>query len=73
MNLSNGIEYLAIPGPSVIPEKVLQAMHRSSPNIYEGELVKLTDNIVPKLCKVARTEGMWQCILLMVMALGRQL
>ena len=49
MNLSNGIEYLAIPGPSVIPEKVLQAMHRSSPNIYEGELVKLTDNIVPKL------------------------
>ena len=57
MNLSNGIEYLAIPGPSVIPEKVLQAMHRSSPNIYEGELVKLTDNIVPKLCKVARTEG----------------
>ena len=57
MNLSNGIEYLAIPGPSVIPEKVLQAMHRSSPNIYEGELVKLTDNIVPKLCTVARTEG----------------
>ena len=32
-------------------------MHRSSPNIYEGELVKLTDNIVPKLCTVARTEG----------------
>ncbi|MFL2774465.1 MAG: pyridoxal-phosphate-dependent aminotransferase family protein [Paracoccaceae bacterium] len=57
MNLSNGIEYLAIPGPSVIPEKVLQAMHRSSPNIYEGELVELTDNIVPKLCQVAKTKG----------------
>ena len=57
MNLSNGIEYLAIPGPSVIPEKVLQAMHRSSPNIYEGELVELTDNIVPKLCQVAKTDG----------------
>ena len=57
MKLSNGIEYLAIPGPSVIPEKVLQAMHRSSPNIYEGELVELTDNIVPKLCQVAKTKG----------------
>jgi alanine-glyoxylate transaminase/serine-glyoxylate transaminase/serine-pyruvate transaminase len=57
MNLSNGIEYLAIPGPSVIPEKVLQAMHRSSPNIYEGELVELTDNIVPKLRQVAKTDG----------------
>ena len=57
MNLSNGIEYLAIPGPSVIPEKVLQAMHRSSPNIYEGELVELTANIVPKLCQVAKTGG----------------
>ena len=57
MNLSNGIEYLAIPGPSVIPEKVLQAMHRSSPNIYEGELVELTANIVPKLCQVAKTDG----------------
>ena len=57
MNLSNGVEYLAIPGPSVIPEKVLQAMHRSSPNIYEGELIDITNKIVPKLCQVAKTDG----------------
>lgn len=57
MSLRNGVEYLAIPGPSVIPERVLQAMHRPSPNIYEGELVDITDKIIPKLCQVAKTDG----------------
>ena len=73
MNLSNGIEYLAIPGPSVIPEKVLQAMHRSSPNIYEGELVKLTEILFLNYVQLPELRAMWQCILPMVMALGRQL
>jgi len=33
MSLANGRAYLAIPGPSVMPEEVLRAMHRSAPNI----------------------------------------
>ena len=38
MTLANGRPYLAIPGPSVMPDRVLQAMHRPAPNIYEGAL-----------------------------------
>ncbi len=55
MSLSQGRAYLAIPGPSVIPDAVLQAMHRASPNIYEGELHDLTDSLVPDLKAVAMT------------------
>ena len=33
MTLANGRPYLAIPGPSVMPDRVLNAMHRASPNI----------------------------------------
>lgn len=57
MSLSNGRAYLAIPGPSVMPDTVLQAMHRASPNIYEGELHDLTDSLVPDLKSVAMTDG----------------
>ena len=54
---NHGRQYLAIPGPSVIPEAVLQAMHRPAPNIYAGELVEMTATIVPDLLRVARTNG----------------
>lgn len=57
MSLNTGVNYLAIPGPSVIPDAVLRAMHRASPNIYEGELVDLTYNLIPRLKNVARTSG----------------
>ncbi|WP_439156022.1 pyridoxal-phosphate-dependent aminotransferase family protein [Yoonia sp.] len=56
MSLSNGRAYLAIPGPSVIPDTVLRAMHRASPNIYEGELHDLTRSVIPDLKAVAQTE-----------------
>ncbi|MCB1334235.1 MAG: aminotransferase class V-fold PLP-dependent enzyme [Roseivivax sp.] len=57
MTLANGRPYLAIPGPSVMPDRVLQAMHRPAPNIYEGELVAMTHSLYPDLKAVARTEG----------------
>ena len=57
MTLANGRPYLAIPGPSVIPDGVLQAMHRASPNIYEGELHELTHSLIPDLKAIARTEA----------------
>lgn len=47
---------MAIPGPSVMPDAVLQAMHRPAPNIYGGELVEMTHSIIPDLARVARTE-----------------
>lgn len=56
MTLANGRSYLAIPGPSVIPDAVLRAMHRASPNIYEGELHDLTDSLIPDLKAVAMTD-----------------
>ena len=57
MSLNTGVNYLAIPGPSVIPDAVLRAMHRASPNIYEGELVDLTYKLIPRLKNVACTSG----------------
>ncbi|MEP5760038.1 MAG: aminotransferase class V-fold PLP-dependent enzyme [Litoreibacter sp.] len=56
MTLSNGRHTLSIPGPSVMPERVLQAMHRAAPNIYTGELIDLTYSLIPDLKAVARTE-----------------
>lgn len=57
MTLSNGRRYLAIPGPSAIPDRVLQAMHQAAPNIYEGDLVAMTESLIPDLQAVARTKG----------------
>ncbi|MDJ1007898.1 MAG: aminotransferase class V-fold PLP-dependent enzyme [Paracoccaceae bacterium] len=56
MSLSNGREYLAIPGPSVMPDAVLRAMHRAAPNIYTGQLWEMVPGIVRDLKAVARTE-----------------
>ena len=53
--LSNGRHYLAIPGPSVMPDRVLAAMHRAAPNIYTGALHEITHSIYPDLKSVART------------------
>jgi alanine-glyoxylate transaminase/serine-glyoxylate transaminase/serine-pyruvate transaminase len=55
MPLSTGRSYLAIPGPSVSPDRVLNAMHRTAPNIYEGEIVDVTKSIVADLKRMAVT------------------
>ncbi|WP_093741181.1 pyridoxal-phosphate-dependent aminotransferase family protein [Sulfitobacter delicatus] len=76
-----GRSYLAIPGPSVIPEAVLSAMHRPAPNIYEGELVDMMPGLVADLKRVARTKhhvamyisnghGAWEAALSNVLAPG---
>ena len=46
---------MAIPGPSVVPDRVLSAMHRAMPNIYEGELIDVSDEVIERLPSVART------------------
>ena len=76
-----GRDYLAIPGPSVMPDAVLQAMHRPAPNIYSGELIDITASLIPDLCRVARTKhhcaiyianghGVWEAALSNVVAPG---
>lgn len=57
MSLSFGREYLAIPGPSVIPDRVLQAMHQPSPNIYEGHLRDVIQTTKDDLKKIAGSTG----------------
>lgn len=51
----SGRTYLAIPGPSVVPDRVLNAMHRASPNIYEGEIFDVAYSVVADLKRVAMT------------------
>lgn len=55
MTLANGRHYLAIPGPSVMPDRVLQAMHQPAPNIYFGPIADLTASLVPDLKSIAGT------------------
>ncbi len=55
-NLSYGRGYLAIPGPSVMPEAVLNAMHRPAPNIYSGELIDMMPPLMQDLRRLACTE-----------------
>ncbi|WP_417601123.1 pyridoxal-phosphate-dependent aminotransferase family protein [Pararhodobacter oceanensis] len=55
MSLANGRRYLATPGPSVMPDRVLNAMHRAAPNIYEGEMLQLTESLWPDLKALAGT------------------
>lgn len=81
MSVAGGRAYLAIPGPSVMPDEVLSAMHRASPNIYEGELIDMTATILPDLRYVARTKakvaiyianghGAWEAALANVLSPG---
>ena len=57
MPLSRGRPYLAIPGPSVLPDRILAAMMRPSPDIYSGDLVRMVDGLWPDLKALAGTKG----------------
>jgi alanine-glyoxylate transaminase/serine-glyoxylate transaminase/serine-pyruvate transaminase len=57
MSLRYGRPLVAIPGPSVIPDRVLNAMHRAMPNIYEGDLVEMSKGILGEIGSIARTSG----------------
>jgi alanine-glyoxylate transaminase/serine-glyoxylate transaminase/serine-pyruvate transaminase len=57
MSVAAGREFLAIPGPTVIPDAVLAAMHRPAVDIYSGPMVALTDSLLADLQKIFRTQG----------------
>ncbi len=81
MTLSHGRPYLAIPGPSVVPDRVLQAMHQPAPNIYGGALADTVRSIITDLKTVVRTQhqatiyianghGVWEAALANVLSRG---
>jgi len=55
MSLNHGRPMVSIPGPSVIPDRVLAAMHQPMPNIYEGPLIDISNSLLEDLPKIART------------------
>ncbi len=57
MSLANGRRYLAIPGPAVLPDRVLAAMHRPAPDIYGGALPEMVATLWPDLRRLAGTRG----------------
>lgn len=45
------------PGPSIIPDRVLAAMAKPMPNMYQGEIVELSNRLFAQLGPLARTEA----------------
>jgi alanine-glyoxylate transaminase/serine-glyoxylate transaminase/serine-pyruvate transaminase len=52
-----GREFLAIPGPTNMPDEVLRAMHRPALDIYSDQMVELTDSLLRDLSKLFATKG----------------
>ncbi len=48
---------VAIPGPSIVPDRVLAAMHQPMSDIYAGPVADLSWQLVDELSLLARTSG----------------
>jgi len=82
MSVANGRSLLAIPGPTNIPDRVLQAMMRPAEEIYSGPMEALTAGLMDDLrfvfgSKTARTyiyaangHGGWEAALTNVLSRG---
>ena len=57
MSVRAGREFLAIPGPTNVPDEVLRAMHRPAVDIYAGPLLALTDSLLKDVARLFRTTG----------------
>src|ERR1700753_1070927 len=57
MTVRAGREFLAIPGPTTMPDEVLQAMHRPALDIYSREMIDLSDGLHRDLAKLFATKG----------------
>ena len=57
MSVRSGREFLAIPGPTNVPDEVLNAMHRPAIEIYSGGLVEITATCLNDLRRVFGTAG----------------
>ena len=76
-----GRQFLAIPGPTNIPDEVLQAMHRPAVDIYSEPLIALTDSLLRDLSElfassgksyiyIANGHGAWEAALTNVLSKG---
>jgi alanine-glyoxylate transaminase/serine-glyoxylate transaminase/serine-pyruvate transaminase len=52
-----GREFLAIPGPTTMPDEVLRAMHRPALDIYSDTMVQLTHSLLSDLSRLFATKG----------------
>ena len=52
-----GREFLAIPGPTTMPDEVLRAMHRPALDIYSDQMLQMTDSLLRDLSKLFATKG----------------
>src|SRR6201997_3209602 len=57
MTVRAGREFLAIPGPTTMPDEVLQAIHRPALDIYSKEMFDLTHGLLDDLSKLFATKG----------------
>ncbi|MEM9108088.1 MAG: aminotransferase class V-fold PLP-dependent enzyme [Pseudomonadota bacterium] len=56
MTLASGREVALIPGPSILPDRVLNAMHRAAIDIYSGPMLDVTADCMTGLRKVFGTQ-----------------
>jgi alanine-glyoxylate transaminase / serine-glyoxylate transaminase / serine-pyruvate transaminase len=81
MAVRAGREFLAIPGPTTIPDEVLRAMHRPAVDMYSGPLIALTDSLLRDLSRlfgtaarsyiyIANGHGAWEAALTNVLSKG---
>ncbi len=57
MSVANGRAFLATPGPTNIPDRVLQAMMRPAEELSSAAIVGLTESILADLKQIFRTTG----------------
>jgi alanine-glyoxylate transaminase / serine-glyoxylate transaminase / serine-pyruvate transaminase len=57
MSVRAGREFLAVPGPTTIPDEVLQAMQRPAVEIHSKPLIALTDSLLRDLGRLFATQG----------------
>ena len=81
MTVRAGREFLAIPGPTTIPDEVLRAMHRPAVDMYSPPLIALTDSLLRDLSRlfgtsarsyiyIANGHGAWEATLTNVLSKG---
>jgi alanine-glyoxylate transaminase / serine-glyoxylate transaminase / serine-pyruvate transaminase len=57
MAVRAGREFLAIPGPTNMPDEVLRAMHRPALDIYSKDMFELTESLLRDLSRLFATKG----------------
>src|SRR6516225_4628330 len=81
MTVRAGREFLAIPGPTTMPDEVLRAMHRPAIDIYSRQMTDLTEGLLRDISKlfstrsksyiyIANGHGAWEAALSNVLSRG---